>query len=396
MRVKIVKYDNFGSGIGYDEYNKLVFVPKSVIDDELIINITKDYKTYCQGEIIEIVRPSIKRVESKCPYFFKCGGCHFRTIRYEDTLLYKQDKVKDILYRNNQYSQSIRIIPSSDAYRNKVSLKIIDGVIGYYELGSNTLIEIDGCLNVKKSINDFINYLPELNIKNGIITIRANYNDELLIKIESEDKLNIKDLSKYLVVGIKQNEQIIYGVDHFMENINGIFYNVSIDSFFQVNNEINGKLQDLIKDHINENDIIIDLYCGVGSLSIPLASKAKKIYGVDNNPSNIKDALLNQKINNISNMLFILNDASKAIKDINDKINILIVDPPRSGLNTEGIKNINSILPEKIFYVSCDPVTLARDIKLLSNYQIQDVVLFDMFPYTYHVESLTILNLKNN
>lgn len=394
MKIKIVKQDNFGSGIGYDEYSKIVFVPKTVIDDEVEVNIIKENKSFNQGEVVEVIRPSIKRITSKCKYFDKCGGCHLRMVRYEDTLLYKQDKVKDILYRGIGYSQAIRIIPSSDQYRNKVSLKIIDGKIGYYETETNTLVEIENCLNAKESINNFISYLPKLNIQNGLITIRSNYNDELLIHLVSDDQIELKNMTEYKVVGFKQNDQLIYGEDHFMELINGIFFNVSIDSFFQINNEINAKLHDAIKDHVNENDIILDLYCGVGSLSIPLALKAKKIYGVDNDPSNIKDALLNQKINHLNNTFYLLNDASKAIKTIDEKFNVLIVDPPRSGLNIEGIKNIKAIDPEKVFYVSCDPNTLVRDLKLLSDYQIQDVTIFDMFPYTYHVEVLVILIKK--
>lgn len=394
MKIRIVKQDNFGSGIGYDEFSKIIFVPKTVIDDEVEVNIIKENKKYNQGEVVEIIRPSIKRVGSKCEFFDKCGGCHLRMVRYEDTLLYKQDKVKDILYRGLGYSQAVRIIPSSDQYRNKISLKIVNGEIGYYEAETNILVGIDTCLNAKESINNFITHLPKLNIQNGIITIRSNYNDELLLHIESDDELVLKNLTKYKVVGVKHNDKLVFGEDHFMELINGIFYNVSIDSFFQINNEINAKLQETIKDHINDNDQILDLYCGVGSLSIPLASKASKIYGVDSDPSNIKDALLNQKINRLENTFYLLNDAAKAIKEIKEKFNVLIVDPPRSGLTVDGIKNIKEVDPEKIFYVSCDPNTLVRDLKEFSQYQIQDVIIFDMFPYTYHVETLVLLIKK--
>ena len=391
MGIKIKGYDNFGSGIAY--YNdKIIFVPKTVVDDEVEINIVKEAKKYFQGEMSSVIRPSIKRVTSKCPYFDDCDGCHLRMLRYEDTLLYKQNKVKDLFYRNLGHEQSIKINPSSDQYRNKISLKIVDGVIGYFEEETNNIVEIESCLNAKKSINDFIIDVKDFKIKNGFITIRSNYNDELLIKIDTKDQVDIRKFPHHKIVGIVLNDELIFGEDHFMEIINGLIYNVSINSFFQVNHEINAKLHDIIKDYVSEGDVVLDLYCGVGSLTLPASIKAKKVYGVDNDSGNIADALLSQKINHIENVSFMLSDASKAISKIKDKINLLIVDPPRKGLAKEGVDEINKIKPNKIIYLSCDPNTLVRDLMLINDYIIQDLVILDMFPYTYHVETLVLMS----
>lgn len=394
MSVKIKGYDNFGSGIAY--YNdKIIFVPKTIIDDEVEVNIVKETKKYYQGEVSEMVRPGIKRVTSKCPYFERCGGCQLRMLRYEDTLLYKQNKIKDLFYRNLGYQQAIKINPSSDQYRNKVNLKIVDSEIGYFEEESNVLVSIESCLNASKAINDFLIDLKEFNIVNGLVTIRSNYNDELMIKIDSKDKLKIPKFENHKIVGIIHNDKIVYGEDHFMEMINGLIFNVSINSFFQVNNEINHKLHELIKEYVSEGDIVVDLYCGVGSLSLPAAKKAKTVYAVDNDENNIADALLSQKINNIDNVYFMLNDAAKSIKEIEDKVDVLIVDPPRSGLTKETIDNIKKIDPQKFVYISCDPNTLVRDLKLMDEYIIQDLVILDMFPYTYHVETVVLLQRIN-
>ena len=144
--------------------------------------------------------------------------------------------------------------------------------------------------------------------------------------------------------------------------------------------------------NLNSSETVLDLYCGVGSLSIPASRASKMVYGVDNSNSNIQDALLNSRINKLNNLFFLLGDASKAIKKINAKIDVVIVDPPRKGLDKEGINNILSLNPQKIIYVSCDPFTLKRDLNLLKNYEIKTFKLLDMFPYTYHVETVVLMS----
>lgn len=393
MKLKIIKQDNFGSGIAYYQ-DKIIFIPKSLPDEEIDVEIIKEKTKYYQGKINKIIKKSKKRVKSPCDFFSACDGCHLRMLSYEDTLEYKLNKVKYLFNKDFKYDQEIEIISSKDNYRNKISLKIVNQEIGYYEEESNNLVKINSCNNAKKVINDFISYLDKFKINNGLITIRANYNDELIIIIKSDDKIIIPNLEKFKIVGIILNDQIIYGENHFMEMINNKLFNVSYNSFFQINNEINSKLHNLIESQITKKDVVLDLYCGVGSLSIPAAKNALKVYGIDNLESNIKDALINSKINHLTNIYFLLGDASKTINKIKDKINVVIIDPPRQGLTKEGIENILAIKPNKIFYLSCDLITLIRDLKLFKDYEIQLVKIFDMFPFTYHVESLVILSKK--
>ncbi len=387
MKLNIVKLDNMGSGISY--YNdKIFFVSKTLPGEEIEASILKETTKYYRGSVAKIVKKSRKRVPDSCPFFKSCDGCHLRMLNYTDTLDYKVAKVSYLF--NDKYN--LEIIPSSDNYRNKIVVRIAAGVLGYYEEETNNITKIKSCNNAKLAINNFLNDYQKLGIKNGKLTIRCNYNDELLIIIESKDKVNLTNLTNHKIVGIILNDKLIHGQDNFMEIINKNIFKVSSNSFFQINNEMNAKLHNLITANINNNQIVLDLYCGVGSLSIPAARVAKKVYGVDNSSSNIKDALLNSKINKLDNLFFLLGDASLTIKKINDKIDVVIVDPPRKGLDKEGIKNILGISPKQIIYVSCDPLTLKRDIKLLINYEIKEIKLLDMFPYTYHVETVVLMS----
>lgn len=389
MELKIEKLDNLGQGISY--YNgKIFFVAKTLPNEIIDAVIIKEKTKYIQGKLNNIIKPSDKRIESECKYFNNCSSCNLRMLKYQDTLDYKVDKLKYLFAKLN-LNLDINIVPSKDNYRNKVSLKVVNNEFGYYEEESNTLSSIKKCLNAKPAINKFLNDFNKLNLTNGFITIRCNYNDELLIKIDSKDNININDLDNHKIVGIIINDELIKGEDHFMEIINNKIYNVSINSFFQINNEINNELHKLITSNINNDEIVLDLYCGVGSLTIPTSINSKKVFGVDNSESNIKDALLNSKINKVNNIQFLLGDASTSIKKIKDKIDTIIIDPPRKGLDKQGIINIIEVNPNKIIYVSCDPFTLIRDLKLLNNYKVKEITLLDMFPYTYHIETMVVL-----
>ena len=399
MEIKIEKLDDFGRGICYID-NKVTFVPNTIPNDLVEIKITKEFKNYNEGKLINILIPSKKRIEPKCPYFSKCGGCVLQNMNYKDTLEYKKEKVINI-FKKNKLEINPVVIENANYYnyRNKISLKVIDKKIGYYEPKSHSIVEIDSCLVASNSINKTISLIKKMGINNGLVTIRCNKNDEILIIIESKDKLNIdvdsiKDNIK--LVGIVINNKLFYGEDFLYENINEIFYKISYDSFFQVNPYIAEKIFNIIKENIKPNETVLDIYSGVGTLSLTAAKVAKKVIGIEIVENAVLNAIHNAKINKINNVDFLLNDATKAITKLNLSFDKVIVDPPRAGLTKTVIDTIKKIKPKEIIYVSCDPQTLVRDIKLLSDlYIINKFYIADMFSFSYHVESVCILKIKN-
>lgn len=399
MEIKIEKLDDFGRGICYID-NKVTFVPNTIPNDLVEIKITKEFKNYNEGKLINILIPSKKRIEPKCPYFSKCGGCVLQNMNYQDTLEYKKEKVINIFKKNKLEINPI-VIENANYYnyRNKISLKVIDKKIGYYEPKSHFIVEIDSCLVASNSINKTISLIKKMGINNGLVTIRCNKNDEILIIIESKDKLNIDVDSikeNIKLVGIVINNKLFYGEDFLYENINEIFYKISYDSFFQVNPYIASKIFDIIKENINSNETVLDIYSGVGTLSLTAAKVAKKVIGIEIVENAVLNAIHNAKINKINNVDFLLNDATKAITKLNLSFDKVIVDPPRAGLTKIVIDIIKKIKPKEIIYVSCDPQTLVRDIKLLSElYTINKFYIADMFSFSYHVESICILKINN-
>ena len=395
MEIEIKKLDDLGNGIGYID-GKITFIPYTIPKDIVNITITKSYKKYNIGKVEKFIKYSIDRVKPPCPYFTKCGGCMFQSISYEKTIQYKLNKVKNI-FKKNKIIINPKIIknPSPYNYRNKISLKVVDKKIGYYLNNTHNIIEIDKCLIANSAINECLNYIKNFNIINGSITIRCNQNKEILIIIESKDNLNI-DIeflkSKIKLVGIIINNKTFYGENYLFERINNILFKISYDSFFQVNPYVASKLFQLISDNVTITDKVLDLYCGVGTLSLS-AAMAKNVLGIEIVPNAILNAIFNAQINDIHNVQFLLNDVRIAISKIKLDFNKVIVDPPRAGLTKEIIDILLQIRPDKIIYVSCDPQTLVRDYKLLQNdYKIEESYILDMFSYTYHVECICILS----
>lgn len=396
MKATILKLDDQGRGICYIN-NKITFVSHTLPNEEVDLELIKENSKYQIGKVKEIIKASPNRLKSLCPYYEQCGGCQLLHTSYEETLKFKEYKIKDILNKFADINiNSISITPSPNFhYRNKITLKISAGKYGYYSEDSHILIPITKCLLVKEEINNFIPHIGEFNIQNGQIIIRSNYNQELLIAITSTDPITIpQNLTKYKVAGIVHNGKTIYGNNSFIEILNKKFFEISYDSFFQINNDITSIILDTIKKQISTNQIVLDLYCGVGLLGIGTYNNNKKLYGIEIIPNAILNAIKNSKMNKIPNVYYHLGDVSKIIAKINDQIDIVIVDPPRRGLDQKTINTILNIQPNQIIYMSCDPITLARDLKILKEkYKIESIQAFDMFPYTYHIESLCFLKL---
>jgi len=398
MKVEVIKFDNSGRGIGYLN-DKIIFIPKTVPGDIVDVEIVLEKKNYLEGRLVEVITPSKLRQKSICPYFNECGGCDLMHISLSESLEYKLNKVNDILKRNKIDYEVTKIIKSECPYnyRDKVTFKIVDGKIGFFQTDTHKLVEINYCYLCKDAINNVIKDIHTLNIKNGEVIIRCNYNDELLLSLNTLDKIdNIETLiNEHKIVGIVNNDKCIYGEDYFIDKINDYLFKVSYNSFFQVNPYICSELFKLIEKYTDKSNNVLDLYCGVGTLSIVASMNAKNVLGVEINSNAIIDANLNKTLNKRNNVDFICEDTKNILNKITSDFDTIILDPPRSGVVQKVLNKIMEVNPDKIIYVSCDPNTLARDLKLLEEkYIISNFKLLDMFPETEHNESIVVLEKK--
>lgn len=406
---EITGLENEGSGVC--KINQMiVFVPKALPGEKVRIRITEKKKNFARGKIVEILKSSDKRIESKCPYYKECGGCNLRHQTSEENLNFKKEKVKTAIRRIGKLDIKVEdIIPSlkEDNYRNKVSFKVEENRIGFYGEGTYQLIDIDYCLLAQKQINDSLNiikkYLKENDNEIKSVTIKyGNAMDEILIDIYSLNNTDIKILD-YLTTNINNlksvlyNDKVVYGNGYIKEVSNGLMFNVSAKSFFQVNSVQTEKLYDEIikQSKLSKEDVVLDLYCGTGTITSIVSKYVKKVIGIEIVEDAIIDAKENLKINNISNVKFICGDATKEINKIKEKVDVVIVDPPRKGIDRKAIAIMKKLSPKKIVYVSCNPVTMARDLSYLNDsYDVKKVVPVDMFPNTSHVETVCVLERK--
>lgn len=400
MQVTIEKMDDLGRGIGFID-GKITFVPKTTIGDVVEVEIIQSKKNYNEAKISKIIKESSDRIKSLCPYFDKCGGCDYQMLSYKKIIEYKKNRIINMFQKKGTSINPIFIEnPYPLNYRNKITLRVVNGTIGYYEYGTHNIVEIDACCITSSAINKTISHIKNMNILNGEVVIRCNKNEEVLIAITSPDeiKIDVENIKKDIkLVGIVLNDKTIYGENFLYEMLNGILFKISYNSFFQVNPFIAEKLFQKVSDSINIDDTVLDIYCGVGTISLNAAKKAQKVIGIEIVPNAVLNAIFNAKTNKLNNTEFILNDASKAVEKIKGSFDKIIVDPPRSGLSKNVIDIIKKKNPQEVIYFSCDAQTLLRDIELLSDqYTIKEFNIYDMFSYTYHVESLLILERKSS
>ena len=385
--VKCERLDHFGRGIGR-VLGKIIFVPNLFPSEEALVKIVLNKKKYMVGEVIQLIKKSSDRIESNCPY--ESCGCSLKSIKYEKTLEFKKNKVINILKKYGDLENVVKEIFSSDniyGYRNKISLKVKGGKLGYFKNGSNELIEINRCAIASKKSNEIIKVLNECDLSKAREIIIKDFG-EVMIIINGD--MNI-ELLKPFSDSIYMNDKLVYGKENVIAHLGDLKFYVSKDSFFQVNMNIALKLYNKVLEYLDSGDNVLDLYCGTGTISLFLSKYFDRVIGIEINEEAVRCANLNKKLNHISNAEFICGDASKKIHHLKFQADSIVVDPPRSGLTSDGINDILKINPKKLVYVSCDPMTLARDLKLLkSNYEVKEVTLFDMFPWTYHVESVVL------
>lgn len=405
--VTIDALDHQGRGIAH--YNDFViFVFDALIGEKVEIEITKIKKKIIEAKVIEILNVSPERVTSICPYFKECGGCDLLHMSYQKQLLYKENKVREIMKKFAHIENVVEnIVPNDNVfgYRNKAVFQVKEK-IGFFGKKSNELVEIEKCFLLPDIMNEYLSILRNnmnLDFVNQIMMRYSKSFQSLMIVFDvskefSNSQIPVKKLSKASVlVKRKEDLEIILGNDFLLEKVGDYTFKVSPNSFFQVNTKQMERLYQIVLDHsgLTKNENVLDLYCGTGTIGMFLSKKAKEVLGIEINESAVKDALWNKKQNCIHNINFKCGDTGSVLKETLFKPDLIVVDPPRAGLDELAISQIKKIHAPKVIYVSCDPVTLARDMKRLEqDYEVITIIPVDMFSNTYHVECVCVLNIR--
>ena len=398
--IKIDSLDHNGKGIAKIN-NKIIFVENALPEEIVNIDIIEEKKNYINAKVSNYITESKERIKVSCPYYNLCGGCDIMHMNYKYQLFFKEEKIKNIINKYVDNNIKINKIIKSDItsyYRNKITLKVENSKIGFYYKNSHNLIEIDECILADKKINNAIKYIKELDLKYITeITLRVA-NNKLMIIITSQKKdidcKKILDIADSIYIKYKKKYYLLNKDKYIYENIGKYKYSILPDAFFQININVCAKLYNYINESIGKGNNVLDLYCGTGSIGI-FVSEENNVVGIEINEQAIENAIKNKDINQLNNINFILGDSNKKIKNIDFKPNVIIIDPPRSGLNKDIIAKLLSMKSEKIIYVSCDPMTLARDLnELKKEYNVLNITPFDMFPNTKHVETVCVLKRK--
>lgn len=430
---------------GVGRYNGMaVFVANSAIGDVLKVRIIKKSKNYAVGKIEEIVTASEDRCGSDCELSNKCGGCVFRHITYEAELKAKQEKVANAVKRIGGIDFPVSDIigaKNTDRYRNKAQYPVRMGKngieAGFFAQRSHRVIDCRDCLlqpaEFETIVNIVIEWMNKYSVKpydeathtgtvRHIYLRKAEMTDSIMVclvingkTVKHEDNL-VSMLSaiesvKSIVINVNRDKtnvilgnecRTIYGADYITDIICGLKFNISPLSFYQVNRSQAEVLFGLAKEYagLKGDETLLDLYCGTGIIGMSMADSVKRLIGVEIIGQAIENAKINARMNGINNAEFFCADAEKAAQKFRDegiKPDVVVVDPPRKGCSANVVKTIADMSPSRIVYVSCDPATLARDMKLFGEleYHPQKITPVDLFPRTGHVETVVLMSRKD-
>ncbi len=399
-----------GEAMGRLPDGRAVFVPFGLPAEQVRIRLTQEKQNFARGELIEILKASTDRINAKCKHFAQCGGCHYQYLPYEKQLTAKTEILRDQLQRIGKIQEPpinpIVASPLEWNYRNHVQFHLTeDGKLGYIfplPSGEGRVRAIEECHLPEAGID---NFWPELQFESKInlerVSLRSGQDNELMLVLESntEETPELEIEADISVIHIYEDHPVIIaGQDHFFINILDKEFRVSANSFFQVNTKMAGKMMGHILTclPISLSTTLLDVYCGVGLFSKFLAPKYEKIIGIESSPSACEDFTFN--LDEFDNVELYEGMAEKILPIFASQINLpthMLVDPPRAGIEKHALDAIIKIKPQIIVYVSCDPSTLARDAARLihGGYRLTQVTPFDLFPQTYHIESISIFQL---
>jgi 23S rRNA (uracil1939-C5)-methyltransferase len=435
-----------------------VFIDRVLPGDKVLAKVIKKKKSFAEARLIEFIEKSPKREKSRCKYVSYCGGCKWQELPYETQLEYKKNHVKESLEHIAKLSdiKVNSVKPSENIYqfRNKMEFSCSDKRwllpeelsnpdikkdfgLGLHVPGTfDRVIDLERCEIQPELGNQIMNYVRSF-IKNSgvpayglrshegfwrflmlrhslffdkwmVNIVTAEENDELLMKLALEltekypqiDSIVNNITSRKAGIATGEYEKLLAGKSYIREKLGDFTFKISANSFFQTNTKGAEKLYSIVSEFANLSgkERVLDLYSGTGTIPIWLSKDAKEIVGIEIVESAVQDARKNAALNNITNLKFLIGDIKDVLpsfKQISNEIDVMIIDPPRAGMHKDVLSQVLNLLPEKIVYVSCNPATLARDLEELSTkYNILEVQPVDMFPHTFHIESVANLSLK--
>lgn len=422
-----------------------IFVPNSIKGEKVRVLIVKALKSHAFGKVLEILEKSEYRVEEDCLTYKRCGGCDLRHVEYKETLKMKQNAVQSLV--NKTLKEKVKVEETEGMenpynYRNKAQYPFgVDKegkpVIGVFAKRTHEIIPIKECLIQNKKAEELAKFVLDFISENNIsiyneesqkglvrhivtkIGLKTNEimlilvingesiakEKELVSKVKEkfpEVKTIVKNINRENTNVIMGKENVnIYGDGYIKDKLGDFIFKISPHSFYQVNPVQAEKLYNIGVEaaKIDKEDTVFDLYCGIGTITLFMSKYAKKVYGIEIVEEAIKDANENARINNVDNTEFIAGDVEIVLDRLINKEHIIpdvvMVDPPRKGLDNKSIENLLKILPKKLVYISCNPATLVRDLsKLEDKYKITMIKPVDMFPFSKHIECVSLLKLR--
>ena len=435
----VTDYTSEGQGVAHID-GCAVFIPNSIAGEVYKVRIEVAKKNWAAGKIVEILEKSPHRVNRECPVAKLCGGCDFWHMDYEEETRLKAERVKNCLNRlGGESLEKVDILsaPTCYGYRNKaqypVAAKKGRAYAGFFKAGTHEVVENNRCLilptetdAVKDAVMDYVNQfripaydeISHTGLLRHIYVRRGAVSEQILVCLvingRSIPKVHelvgrLKKIPGFttlvLSVNTKKGNAVLgdefitlHGPGYIEDTLCGLNFRLSPRSFYQVNHHQAQRLYEaaIAQAEITKEDTVLDLYCGVGTITLAMAKAAGKVIGIEVIPQAVEDARDNAKRNGIENAEFFCGDAGQAALELEAKgiqADVVVVDPPRKGLNADTIEALGKFAPRRIVYVSCDPATLARDVALLKEkgYSVKNALAADLFPRTAHVESIVCL-----
>lgn len=398
-----------GDAMGRDSSGRAIFVPFGLPGETVRVRLVDERKGFARAELLEVLHASPRRIAPRCAHFGKCGGCHYQNLSYSDQLAAKTDILRDQLTRigkiENPPVQPIVPSPAEWNYRNHVQFHLDgDANLGFIAAGTQSarhepplgVLPISECHLPEEPLNAL---WPNLRFEPGTVLERVSLRagEELLLVLESDspETPEVEIEAELSVVHLTEDDAVVIaGDDHLVIEVLGRPFKVSAGSFFQVNTLMAAKMVEHVLALVPINhppSTILDVYCGVGLFSAFLAPRCQKLIGIELSPSACADFAVN--LDEFENVELYEAPAESVLPALHVKPDVVLLDPPRAGLDQAALDALMALQPPTILYVSCDPSTLARDLKrmLERGCKLQQVTPFDLFPQTYHIESISVL-----
>ncbi|HET8564104.1 MAG TPA: class I SAM-dependent RNA methyltransferase [Candidatus Binatia bacterium] len=395
------KHTYGGDAMGRLDDGRAVFVPFGLPGERVRVQLTEEKRGFARGKLLDVITPSPKRILPRCKHFGVCGGCHYQNLPYEEQLNAKTEILRDQLTRigkiENPPVQKMVASPSPWNYRNHVQFHLTEeGKLGYVRAQAPTVFAVEECHLPEGFLNSLwtqIEFEPGTNIERASLRAGKEHDSMLILESNSSEAPDLEIEARISVVYLfEENAVVIAGNDHIMISVLGRDFRVSAASFFQVNTVMAEKMvkQLLTYVPISLSITVLDVYCGVGLFSAFFAPECERVICIESSPSACEDFAFN--LDEFDNVELYEGPAEEVIPHLEAKPDLVVVDPPRVGLERRVVDGILKMNPHGIAYVSCDPSTLARDTARLihGGYRLKDVTPFDLFPQTYHIESISL------